>query len=167
MDSLAKGDRWIRIQRPPEKWQPATICSEETRLTLGQFFAEIFVGAGRGHAAALGAVNQPNLHEVGLVDFFDSIFFFGEGGGERAEAYRSPGILIEKRKHQVTVDFVKTAFVYAEHSQGFLRDGSSDAACGTHFGKITGAAEETVGDARCAAAATGDFFGAAIVHQNI
>ena len=40
-------------------------------------------------AFARGAVNQSHLHEVGLVNFFDGVFFLGEGGGECAEAYRS------------------------------------------------------------------------------
>ena len=82
-DSLAKLDERIRIQRKPEKQKPAA-RSKKAWLALGEFFAEVFIGAGRRYAAARGTVNHSDLHEVGFVDFLDSILFLGKDGGERA-----------------------------------------------------------------------------------
>jgi len=54
---------------------------EEAGLAAGWFALKVFVGARSGYAAARGAIEHANLHEVGLVHFFDGIFFFAEGGG--------------------------------------------------------------------------------------
>ena len=107
------------------------------------------------------------MHEIGLVHFLDGVFFFAEGGGERAEADRPAGIFIEQRDHEVAVDFVEAVFIDAEHVQRFLSDFAGDAAGGADFGKIAGAAQKAIGDARRAAATAGDFFGAGIVHLDI
>src|SRR4029077_2964970 len=48
----------------------------EGGLAAGGLAVEIFVGAGGGDAAAGGAVDHADLHEVGLVHFFDGVFFF-------------------------------------------------------------------------------------------
>src|SRR6266852_2061974 len=111
--------------------------------------------------AAGGAVDHADLHEVRLVDFFDGVFFFAEGGGKRADADGAAAVFVEQGEHEVAVDFVEAAFIDAEHGQGFLRDGARDAAGGAHFREIAGAAQQTIGDARRSAAAARDFFGAA------
>src|SRR6266513_2128187 len=64
------------------------LISEQSRLALWQVAAEIFVGALRGHSAPRGAVDQSDLHEVGLVHLFDGVFFFAQGGRQRAHAER-------------------------------------------------------------------------------
>ncbi len=125
---------------------------------------EVFVGAGSGHAAARGAVDEADLHEVRLVDLLDGVFFFAEGRGERAHADGAAAVFVEQGEHEVAVDFIEAAFVDAEHGKSFLRDGAGDASCGAHLGKIAGAAQQAVGDARRSAAAAGNFFGAAFVH---
>jgi hypothetical protein len=52
------------------------VLLEQAGLAAGGFAVEVFVGAGRGYAAAGGAVDHADLHEVGLVHFFDGVFFF-------------------------------------------------------------------------------------------
>src|SRR5882672_10428327 len=56
--------------------------SEQAGLASGQVAAEVFVGAGGGHAAAGGAVDQPELHQIWLVHFFDGVFFLAERRGQ-------------------------------------------------------------------------------------
>src|SRR6266702_3677898 len=141
--------------------------SKQSRLTAGEFAAEIFVGAGGGHAPARGAVDQADLHEVGLVHLFDGVFFFGEHGGERAEADGAAGIFIEQREHEIAVHFVEALGVDAQHLQGFLRDRARDAPGRAHFRKIARAAQQAIGDARRAAAAARDFFSATFVHLDV
>ncbi len=43
---------------------------------------EVVVGAAGGHAAALGAVEEAELEEVGLVHVFYGVGVFADGGGE-------------------------------------------------------------------------------------
>jgi hypothetical protein len=68
-----------RCERRPRAKARANL--EEARLAAGLFAIEIFVGAGRRYSAAGGAVDHADLHQVGLVHFFDGVFFFAEGGG--------------------------------------------------------------------------------------
>ena len=51
---------------------------KQAMLLAGGFETEVFVGEGSGDAAALGAVEQAELHQVRLVDFLDGVFFFAE-----------------------------------------------------------------------------------------
>src|SRR6266567_1191457 len=141
--------------------------SKQSRLTAGEFAAEIFVRARGGDAPARGAVDQADLHEVGLVHLFDGVFFFGEHGGEGAEADGAAGILVQQRKHQVAVHFVEALRVHTQHLQCFLRHRARDTARRAHFRKIARAPQQAVGDARRSAAAARDFFGAAFVHLDI
>ncbi len=57
--------------------------------------------------------------------------------------------------------------IHAEHAQGFLCHFAGDAAGGAHFGEIAGTAQQTVGNARRAAAAAGNFLGAGFVHLDV
>src|SRR5216684_584513 len=153
----------FRIAPSASTLQPV-LESEEAGLAAGNYAVEIFVSARSSDAAAGGAVDHADLHEVRLVDFFDGVFFFAEGGGKRADADGAAAVFVEQGEHEVAVDFVEAAFVDAEHGESFLRDGAGDAAGGAHFSKIAGAAQQAVGDARRSAAAAGNFFGAAFVH---
>src|SRR5229473_3557624 len=90
--------------RPPAV--PTLLESEEAGLAAGGFAVEVFVGAGSGDAAAGGAVDETDLHEVRLVDFFDGVFFFAEGGGEGAHADGSAAVFVKQGEHEVAVDFV-------------------------------------------------------------
>src|SRR5947209_5684278 len=67
---------------------------EQPWLAARWFAMEVFVGAGRGHAAAGGAVDHADLHQIRLVHFLDCVFFFAEGGCEGADAYRAATIFV-------------------------------------------------------------------------
>src|SRR5207302_8541761 len=136
---------------------------EQARLAPGRFAAKIFVRAWSGHAPARRAVDHADLHEIGLVHFFDGVFLFGERRGKRAEANRAAAVLVEQRQHQVAVHFVEAIFIHAEHLQRFLGHGARDAACGAHFREVARTAQQPVGDTRRAPAAARDFFSAAFV----
>src|ERR1700678_4533040 len=124
----------------------------------------MFVGQGGGDAAAGGAVEQAELHEVGLVDFLDGVFFLAEGGGEGVEADGAAGIFLDDGQEQVAVDVVEAVLVDAEHGQGVAGDGQIDETFSADFSEIADAAEQAIGDARGAAGAAGDFGAAGFVH---
>jgi hypothetical protein len=115
-------------ERPSIKVRAALAHLEEAGLAAGGFAFEIFVSAGCAYAAAAGAVDHADLHQVGFVHFFDGVFFFAKGGGEGAYANGATAVFIDEGEHQVAIDFVEAVFVYAEHGQGFLGYGASDAA---------------------------------------
>ncbi len=81
------------------------------------------------------------MHEVGLVHFFDGIFFFGERSGQGSQADGPAGVLVEQRNHQVAVNFVEAALIDAQHLQGFLGDGAGDAARRAYLRKIARASQ--------------------------
>jgi hypothetical protein len=136
-------------------------------MALRKFAVKVLVCAGGGDMSARGAVEHAQLHEVGLVDFLDGVFFFAEYSGERAYADGAASILIEQSTHQAALDFVKTEFIHTEHVQGFAGDIACDASAGADFGEIADAAEQAVGDARSATAAASDFLGAGVLHFNV
>ena len=140
---------------------------KQAGLALGEVAAEVFVGARGGDAAARRAVEHADLHEIGLVHLFDGVLFFAEGRGEGADTDRAAIVLVEEGEKKVAVHFVEAVFIHAEHAQRVLSDFAGDAAVGADFGKIAGAAEQTVGDTRRATAAAGDFHGAAFIHLDV
>lgn len=140
---------------------------EEAGLALRLFAVEVFVGAVGGYAATGRAIEHADLHEVGLVDFLDGVFFLAEGSGQGAQTDGTTGIFIEQGDHEVAVDFVEAVFIDAEHVQGFTGNFTSDATACPNFGEITRPSKKTIGNARRSTAASGDFFSAGIVHLNI
>src|SRR4029077_7267241 len=57
--------------------------------------------------------------------------------------------------------------VDAKHLEGVLGDLASDTAIGTDLGEVAGAAQKAIGDAWCATATSGDFFGATLIQLNV
>src|SRR5271165_265544 len=110
--------------------------TKQARLAPGKFASEIFVGARGGHAATRSAVEHADLHQIRFVHFFNGVFFFAEGGGERAEAHRAPAIFVDQRDHQVAVDFVEAVLIDADHAQGILCDFFGYTAGGANFREV-------------------------------
>jgi len=52
-------------------------------LLAGRLHSKVLVGQRRGYPSALRAVEQPELHQVGFVDFLDGVLFFAKRGGNR------------------------------------------------------------------------------------
>src|ERR1700722_8851886 len=126
----------------------------------------MFVGEGGGDAAAGGAVEEAELHEVRFVDFLDGVFFLAERSGEGVQAHGAAGILLDDGEEQVAVDVVEAVLVNAEHGQCVAGHGQIDEPFGADFGEIAHAAQQAIGDARGAAAAAGNFGAAGFVHAD-
>ena len=127
--------------------------------------AEMFVGQRRGHAAALGAIEQAQLHQVRLVNLLDGIFFFAERSGDGIQAHGAAGKFLDDREHEIAVHFVEAVFIDAEPVERFAGDVGGDAALRAHFGEVAHAAQQAIGDARSAAAAARHLFGAARLQE--
>src|SRR4029077_4735103 len=95
--------RLVVSNAEPCRTRPRAALREKAGLAAGLVLsrsaiegqAEMFVGQRGGDAAALGAVEQAELHQVGLVDFFDGVFFFAERRGDGIEADRAAGIFLD------------------------------------------------------------------------
>ena len=125
------------------------------------------VGAGSGDASARGAIEHADLHQIRLVHFFDGIFFFAENGSESAEADGTTAIFIQQGNHQIAIDFIEAVLIDAEHLEGILGDLAGDTAVGAYFREVAGASQQAIGDPRCAAATSGNFFSTALIQLNI
>src|SRR5260370_25002678 len=68
----------------------SSLESEKTGLAAGNFAVEIFVSARSSDAAAGGAVDHADLHEVRLRGFLRGVLFFASGGGQPAAPPRAP-----------------------------------------------------------------------------
>src|SRR5882762_1294783 len=72
-----------------------SFTSKQAVLLAGWFETEVFIGKSGGDSAALGAVEQAELHQVGLVDFLDGVFFFAKRCRNCVESDRSAGIFLQ------------------------------------------------------------------------
>src|SRR6266849_9502542 len=77
--------------------------SKQVRLAARGVEAEILVRECGGHAPALRAVEQAQLHQVRLVDLLDGVFFLAERRRNRVQPYRPARILLDDGEHQVAV----------------------------------------------------------------
>src|ERR1700682_149632 len=135
-------------------------------LLTGWFEAEVFICKSGGDAAALGAIEQAKLHQVGLVDFLDGVLFFAERSRNRVESDRSAGIFLQDGEHEVAVHFVEAMLIDAEHLQRLVCNRERDVALRPYLSEIARAAQEPVGDARRAAAAARNLERAIVVDGN-
>src|SRR6202034_4468982 len=103
-------------------WRRCGSLAEEAGLAAGLFQTEMLIGQGGGNAAARGAVDEAELHEVRLVDGFDSILFLAEGGGEGIEADGTAGIFLHDREHEAAINLIEAVLVDAEHGEGVASD---------------------------------------------
>src|SRR6266850_673377 len=78
--------RWVMLD--------CETASEQAGLAARQVAAEVFVGAGGGDAAAGGAVDQPELHQIRLVHLFDGVFFLAERRGQGSQAHRPARVFV-------------------------------------------------------------------------
>src|SRR6185437_16954409 len=97
--------------------------------------------------AAGGAVEEADLDEEGFVDFFEGVFFFGECGGKRVQAYGATVIFLDDGAEQAAVEFVEAVRVDLEQCECGLRGGAIDLSLGADLGIVADAAEQAVGDA--------------------
>ena len=118
---------------------------------------ELLVAQLRGDAA-LGRALQVAFHdEVRLIDFFQGVRFLAHRHRHRAEADRAAAELRDHGFQDALVHLVEAVLVDFQHRERLVGDVRRDAAFVSDLGVIAHAAKEVVGNARCAAAAAGDF----------
>ena len=68
---------------------PVDRLAEKRRRAARLIEAEMLVSKRCRHAATRSAIEQAELHQVRLVDFFDGVLFLAERGGNRIQPHRA------------------------------------------------------------------------------
>src|ERR1035441_7663458 len=124
---------------------------------------KIFVRRIRGHPPARRAVQEAELNQIRLVDFFDGIGLLGNGRGNSVQPHRAAAVFFEDRQHDFLIDFVEAEAIHFQQVQRGLRHGLRDAAVGAHLRIVAHAAQQAIGDARRSPAAARQLFGGIVV----
>lgn len=121
----------------------------------------------RHASAARRAAEKADLHEIRLVNIFESDGFLADGCGERVKTDRTTSVVKDDALKHPPVNVVKTKLVYFECAQSnicaFFVDGTGAA----DLCEVAHTAQQTVCDTRRTAAAAGDFEGALVLTRNI
>ena len=117
----------------------------------GRSEPEIFIGARRGDTAARRAIEKAGLDQERLVDVFDRVLFFADGGRDAVDAHRAAAELVDDGSQQLAIDLVEAVIVDLEQLQRRARDLGVDPAVGADLRIVAHAPQEAVRDARRAA----------------
>ena len=119
----------------------------------------MLVGEGGGFATTGGALDEAFLDEVRLVDILDGAGVFAEGGGDVGEADGTSIELVDDGGEELVVDLVEAVLIDAEGFEGVFGNLDVDGVFAHHHGEVAHAAQQGVGDTRCATTAEGYFDG--------
>jgi hypothetical protein len=135
-------------------------------LRSGGFESENFVGTGKGDAAQLGALEVAFEDEVRFVNLFEGVGLFADGSGEGVETGGSAFAFPCEGLKETFVHFVQPMLIDFEHFECGHCGGGGGGSLRAGEGVVTNPAEEVVGDAGRASAATGDFGGSGLLEFN-
>src|ERR1039457_7020170 len=76
-------------------------------IRLGTLDTEMLIRQMGRHSPARGAIEKANLNEERLVDFFDGVGLFGQGGCQRVQAHRAALVFLDDGEQQLAVDSVE------------------------------------------------------------
>src|SRR5579884_788619 len=137
------------------KQQSESQESEEGALLSAGGDTEMLVSELGGDAAAGGAIQEANLDQKRLVDFFYRFGFFCQSGRQRVHADGATLILLDNGEQQLAVNLVEAVLVHFEHLEGGFRCGQVDFAGTPHLGVIPDPAEQPIRNAWRSAGAAG------------
>src|SRR5262245_41897013 len=86
----------------------------QPRIPSGRVEPEVAIRARRRDATAGRAIQEANLDQKRLVNVFDGVFFFADGGGDRVETDRPPAELVDDSTEQFAVDLIEAVLVDLE-----------------------------------------------------
>src|SRR6266508_1126808 len=111
----------------------------------------------RGHPSARGAINEANLNQVWLDDFFNCILLFVNRRGQGADAHWPALELFNNRYEQLTVHLVETVSINFHPIQRVVRDFVRDSSLVIDLGVVANSPQQTVDDSRSAARSLRNF----------
>lgn len=121
---------------------------------IGADTAEVLVGQRGSLAATRGTHEIALLYEVRLVDLLDGARVLADSGGDGSEADGAATKLVDDGGKDADVHLVEAAGVDIERGESIAGDVEGDSTVALDLSEIADTAEETVGDARGATAAS-------------
>src|SRR6185295_3625447 len=91
--------------------------SEKRPNALRRRQAQVLIRAGGGDAAAGGALDQPPLQEVGLVDVLDRVLLLADGDRQSGKADRAAVELLDDRAEDLAVEPLEALRVHLQELQ--------------------------------------------------
>src|SRR3712207_1987835 len=125
--------------------------------------AEVLVGKARGRAAARRAVDEADLNQVGLDDFFYRVLLLLQRGAHVVETDGAARVLLDDHQQELPVHLVEAERVDLHAVQRVVGDLLRDAPVVLHVGEVAHAPEQSVRYARRAARSPRNLARAALV----
>ena len=136
-------------------------------ISRRRLYAQFLVTQLRRHAALRGAVEVAFHDEIRLIDLLNRVRLLAHGHGERIHADRPAAEFHDDGFEDAFVHFIQAVLVNFQHRQRAVSDFLRNAAVVPDLRVIANAPEQVVDDARCAAAATGDFMRAGLLNFDL
>src|SRR3989344_1405938 len=118
--------------------------------------ADVLVAFFGDRAAAGGAFEKSELHEVRFVDLLDGRFLFRERCGDGFEAHRPAVEFLDDDGEDIAVGLIQARLVYLQKRERFFH-GLDVQGLFAHFRKVTRAFEKIIRGARRRPTSAGDF----------
>src|SRR5450830_1940883 len=154
------GQSWLRY-RESARYNVDAGDSAGPELAVGtgarRRHAKMAVRQRRGDAAARRTLQVALLDQVGFQHVFDGVALFADGRGQIVEADRAAIEFEQHRFEQLAVHHIETDWINIKHHQCGVGSRLRDLAVALDLGIVPHTAQQSIGDARRAAAALGDF----------
>src|SRR5579863_2084771 len=118
----------------------------------------------RRHPPAWGAVQETNLNQKRLVDFFNRIRLFCQCCRQRVHPNRATLIFFNNRQQQFSIDFVKAMTVHFQHLQRCLCRRQVDLPTASYLSVITHSSQQTVCNTRRPTRTAGNLKSARLIY---
>jgi len=118
--------------------------------------------AGGHHTTARRSLEKAELQQVGLVDVLKRALVLAERGRERLEPHRAAAVVLDGGDQEAAVELVEAEGVHLQPLEAVPRGLERDARLLAGVGEVPHAAQQPVGDARCAPRALRDLDGSAV-----
>ena len=116
-----------------------------------------------GHATPSGgALDEAQLHEVGLVHVLNGDGLLADGGGQGVQTHGTSAVEADDGLHHAAVGVIQTQLVDLQAIQGVHGGLLVDLGLALHHGEVTDPLEQAVGDTGGTARAGGDLQGAVL-----
>jgi hypothetical protein len=116
------------------------------------------IGLRRRAPAVCSTDDEAFLQQIRLDDVFEGFCIFRQTCGNCADPGWTTTVLLDDGLEKSAIETVEPQLVDAFTRQRLIRNVGLDTTVGTHFGKITHAPQQTVGDPWRSSATSGDRF---------
>lgn len=144
-----------------------TLSFKQGAHLRGRYNTDVPVCFIRGQSPAGCALEVPFHDQEGFVYFFDGAGFFAYGRGNSGYTHGAAFKFVNNSGQDAVIHFVEAVFVHIESGEAETSNFLIDHAGAFDLGEVADAAQQGIGNTRCAPAAPGDFVRAFRCNRNI